>query len=233
MSTIQTQLSLVHLQSGLNTGAAWQRTSEESSFSANAITVTTTPEALDLGDITIPRQVLLKLAAGPDILVSLDGGSTYQMSLHGVNDSLLIALESRSIWSLTCSDDAPANSLDGEYFDAHDASGPVRVWISTSGGSATAPATPDGGRLIRVDIDSGDSEEVVAPKIADALNTDGAFHSSASAFDVLIADVAPGSRPIFTTGTSPFFLTNQSTSVPDVYFQSFGSSQLVVGVAPA
>ena len=233
MSTIQSQFSMFHIDSGLNVSASAQRTTVESSFSSDAITVTTTPEAVSLGDITVPRQIALKLVSGDDLLVSLDGGSTYPLSLHGTGDAFVVNLESREVSAITCVADV-ADSLDGLYFDLADLAGPVRVWMNTSGGAAVAPATPTGGRLIEVAITTGAANTAVGAAILAALNTDAAFIATLATATLTITDVAPGARTNIAAGTSTFTSASSAGSVAaaSVYLKSLGTSQVVVAVAP-
>jgi hypothetical protein len=116
------------------------RTTVEESFSSDAITVTTTPGAVSLGDITDPRQILFKLVSGNDLLISVNAGSTYPLSLNGANDALLLNLESREISTITCVADT-SRSLSGLYFDLADVAAPVRVWFNMAAEAATGSIT--------------------------------------------------------------------------------------------
>lgn len=137
-ATIQSQTTLVHADSGLTAASVNQRTSVESAFSSSSIAVTTTPEAIALGDVVVPRQILLKLTSGSDVLVSTDGsGGDYFMSLSAAGDSMLINLDSRTTSAITCVADV-AGSLGGKYFVIYDLAGPVWVWLDTGNGDGVA-----------------------------------------------------------------------------------------------
>ena len=232
-ATIQTQITLVHIDSGLAVSSAVQRTSAEPGFSSDAITVTTTPEVVDLGDITIPRQIALKLVSGSPLLVSVDGGGTYPMAINKAGDPLLLDLDSREESTITCVADI-TDSLDGKYFDLEDADGPVRVWMNTSGGSATAPATPTDGRLIEVAITTDAANTAVGAAVRDALNTDGQFCATLATATLTIKDTIPGARTNISAGDSGFTSPSSTNAAPaTVYLKSLGTSQVVVAVAPA
>ena len=128
MSLIQTQLSIVHLDSGINLSSALQKETRSAAFSFDGVTVTTTAVPLAYGSITSPRTITLKLVSGDDLLVSLDGGAVYPLSLHGNDDAIMVSLESRGVGTITCGTDV-SRSLSGAYFDLSDAAGPVRVWM--------------------------------------------------------------------------------------------------------
>jgi hypothetical protein len=121
MSTIQTQLAIVHLESGLNMTAATQIISGESSFSTDAVTVTTTDEAVDLGDIITPKVVCIKLVSGDPIKIGI-GGSTYPFRLQEAGESTLLRLDVeglREVTTLTTQADVNG-SLNGKYLVLHE-----------------------------------------------------------------------------------------------------------------
>lgn len=97
-----------------------------------------------------------------------------------------------------------ANSLDGLYFDIYDGANAVRVWINTSGGGASAPATPSGGRLLEVAITTGDSANTVASLIAAAFNADSMFYAEVSTNVVTVWLNALGNVTNIAAGTSTF-----------------------------
>lgn len=151
MSLIQTQLSIVHLDSGINLSSALQKETRSPAFSFDGVTVTTVAVDLAYGSITSPRTITLKLTSGDDLLISLDNGASYPLSLHGNDDAMLLSLESRETTTITCGSDS-GKSLDGKYFDLQDTEGTVRAWFKYTesvsrakirfgvSGSFTAPA---------------------------------------------------------------------------------------------
>jgi hypothetical protein len=136
MSTIQSQLSMFHIDSGLNVSASAQRTTVESSFSSDAITVTTTPEAVSLGDITVARQVVMKLVSGDDLLVGLDYGTdgiTYPFRLSGAGDSMFVSLDvaglDREITTFTAkAENDTGGTLEGDYLILREYADAI-VWV--------------------------------------------------------------------------------------------------------
>ena len=128
MSLIQTQLSIVHLDSGINLSSALQKETRSPAFSFDGVTVTTAAVDLAYGSITSPRTITLKLTSGDDLLISLDNGASYPLSLHGNDDAMLLSLESRETTTITCGSDS-GKSLDGKYFDLQDTEGTVRAWF--------------------------------------------------------------------------------------------------------
>ncbi len=141
MSTIQKQSTLVHADSGLAAASVIQRSSVESAFASSSISVTTTPESITapgdnpLGDVVVPRDVFLKLTLGDDVLVSVDAGTNYPLSLSGEGDCMTLSMDSRTTSAITCVADV-AGSLGGKYFIIHDLAGPVWVWFDTGAGVA-------------------------------------------------------------------------------------------------
>jgi hypothetical protein len=137
MSTIQTQIGIVHLESGLNSSSAFQRTANESAFTSLAITVNNTDELLDYGDVITPQQVFLKLVSGSDLKIGFSD-SDYPMRLSGVGDvtNLRLNVEGNQEQSQVVAIADSNSDLSGKYFDLYDRNGPVRVWFQM--GSTTA-----------------------------------------------------------------------------------------------
>jgi len=99
MSTIQTQINLIHLDSGLSAGSAVQRTAVEASFSSDSLEVVNVEEAVDLGDVTIPKQIFFKFLSGDPLMIGLDYGTdgvTYPFLLEDAGESLLLRLNAAS-----------------------------------------------------------------------------------------------------------------------------------------
>lgn len=137
-ATIQTQIAFVHIESGLNASAAWQTTTIGSAFSSDAIEVLAVDETVGLGDITTPQQVFVKLVSGDDLLVGLASG-TYPFRLkmqNNAGEALILRLDVEGLLEISTVQTEPDvnNSLDGTYFDIHEASDAlVRVWFSGPG----------------------------------------------------------------------------------------------------
>jgi hypothetical protein len=100
--------------------------------------------------------------------------------------------------------------------------------------ASTAPAEPTGGRLLPVVIVKNSANTVVATAILNALNTDAAFLATLATATLTITDAAPGARTAIAAGTSTFTgaARSGSTAAPVVWMKSFGTSQVVVAVAP-
>ena len=142
MSTLQSQINIVHLEAGIASPAVAQRTSQSSAFSVNAIEVTTSDETIPLGDITIPQQVMVKLISGDPLRVGLDG-STYPFRLSATDEAMLLRLDVEGLLetsAITCGADT-AMSLSGDYFDLTDRAGTVRVWMNILAVAATGSIT--------------------------------------------------------------------------------------------
>lgn len=229
MSTIQTQISLVHLPSGLNLGSAWQRDAVEDAFSAASISVTSSPESLSLGDVTVPRQVILKLSSGDDVLISVDG-VTYPMSVSGSNDTCILNLDSRTVYSVECLPDS-VGSLNDTYFRIHDADGPVLVWYNVDAGGTAPTVTTE--RLIEVEIVAGAMGDAVASATQTAINssTDTAFLCERDSADLTIYPKAQGDTGGMTPSSTDFAISSE-VIVGGVTVKSLGTSQLVFGIAP-
>lgn len=81
---------------------------------------------------------------------------------------------------------------DGTYYDVPDSTGAVaRVYFDLDGGSAV-PSAPAGGRLIEVDVTTGDAASVIAAAAQAAIDADGAFNASVSGNLVTIDGAAVG-----------------------------------------
>lgn len=89
-----------------------------------------------MGDVACPRGVFLKLISGDPVMVSLDNGTTYPMSLIGLGDPTLFGLDSQTTNLISCIADANG-SLGGKYFVVNDLHGPVWVWLDTGTGAGT------------------------------------------------------------------------------------------------
>jgi hypothetical protein len=128
MSNLQTQISIVHLESGFNMTSAVQTVSGESSFSTDAVTVTVTDEAVDLGDIITPKVVCIKLVSGDPVKIGI-GGSTYPFRLQEPGESTLLRLDVeglREITTLTTGADVNG-SLGGTHIELRELGDDI-VW---------------------------------------------------------------------------------------------------------
>ena len=95
MSPIQTQVTLVHLPSGIPVSSASQREATESGFIAQSVALTTTPEEVGLGDITEPRQVFIKLSSGDPVLVGFSD-SVFPLQISVAEECILLSLHDTS-----------------------------------------------------------------------------------------------------------------------------------------
>lgn len=116
MSTIQTQVAIVHLESGLNMTGAVQTVSGESSFSTGAVTVTSAGETTDPGDVITPKVVCIKLVSGDPLKIGI-GGTDYPFRLQEAGESTLLRLDVeglREVTTLTTQADVNG-SLNGKH----------------------------------------------------------------------------------------------------------------------
>lgn len=106
---------------------------------------------------------------------------------------------------ITCEADF-TDSLDGLYFDLEDSSGIVRCWYNTSGGAATAPPTPPGGRVLAIAIVTDDTAVKVANATALALEADAQFTAIVNGDKVKVTDVSNGPRENIGDGNTGFLI---------------------------
>ena len=112
-------------------------------------------------------------------------GSASNILISPVN--VLWRIEHQSTFSFSAVSDP-----DGDFFDIPDSTGAVaRVHFDLDAGS-TPPSTPPGGRLIEVDIVTGDSPSVIAGLAQVAIDADGAFSASVSTSLVTVTGAAVG-----------------------------------------
>ncbi len=104
-----------------------------------------------------------------------------------------------------------AGSRGGKFFDCADSNGPVRVWINVSSGN-TAPEIT-GGRLIEVDIVTGDSANTIAAAIATALDADAEFVSTPTTDTATVTQASLGARQVPVAATSGFTVVQTIASV--------------------
>lgn len=89
-------------------------------------------------------------------------------------------------------DTSALSDPDGTYWDLFDTDGnTARVYFDLDSGS-TPPATPSGGRLIEVDVTTGDSASVIATAMAAAIDADSFFSASATGNVVQVDGAAVG-----------------------------------------
>lgn len=130
--SIQANINLLHFPSATSVSGGGRRDPYESSFSTNAISVSTTPEAIPKGDIITPRYVAVKNYGGDDALISLDGGSTFPFRLSPDNDVLLLRLnfeQYREISTFVAEADT-AGSLSGDRLVLFDRNSEVWPWFN-------------------------------------------------------------------------------------------------------
>lgn len=132
MSNIQSNVNLVHYDSGISVNGGTRRLANEASFSSGALSLTTTPEVVPTGDIITPRTVVLKNFEGDDALVSIDGGATFPLRLSPDGEGLSLRLDfesHREVSTFVCQADT-SGSLAGDHLEIYDRNGEVWPWFS-------------------------------------------------------------------------------------------------------
>jgi hypothetical protein len=236
MSPIRTQISIIHQDSNLSATASLRRDAAESSFSSDAVTITSTPEQVLFSPAITPREVFLTLLSGDQLQVGFASG-VYPIRLSEPGDATLLPLDvagRREITLLTAGADVAA-ALNGKYFDLSDRLGPVRVWISVDG-TGTPPSPPSGGRLVEVGVVEDSDANTVAAAVVSAFGSDAEISCLAVASALTFTDKHTGTRGASSAGNIGWGAPTQgqagAASGP-VWLQSTGSSQIVVAVAPA
>lgn len=231
MSTVQTQINLVHLEAGLAIPSVTQRVTYGSQFSSNAIEVTTADETIPLGDILTPKQVMVKLISGDSLRIGLDG-STYPFRLTASDEACIFPLDAAGlveISTVTVGADV-AGALNDKYFTFYDRNGEVKVVITNDGITGLTSS----GRLVIVDINNNDTAESVATAIVTAFAGDSEIVvSNQSTTNVKFSDKHTGTRTNIDAGDSTFTVgtTQEGAASPVVHLKSVGVSQVVVAVA--
>jgi hypothetical protein len=138
---IQTQVAMIHQDSGLNIASAVQRDTQEGSFTSGVIMVTTLAEDLKLGDVITPKQVFLKLIAGDPVKISFDN-ATWPLRMSEPMEAMVLSLDVESHGkersTVTTTADvlnSTADDLSGRYFDIYDSLGLLRIWLNNQGAS--------------------------------------------------------------------------------------------------
>ena len=230
-ATIQTQINLVHLQAGLAVPSVTQRTAVASQFASNAIEVGTTDETIPLGDVTTPKQVMVKLVSGDSVKIGLDG-TTYPFELVNADEATLFRLAVESIVETSTATTVAdvASSLNEKYFTLADRNGEVKVVITTDGVTALTSS----GRVVVVTIVADDTDDDVAAAIVTSFVGDVELSVAAVANVVTFTDKHTGTRTNISAGDSGFTVatTQQGAASPVIHLKSTGTSQVVVAVAP-
>jgi len=248
--SIQVNINLLHFPSGTSVSGGGRRTPSESSFATNAVSLTTTPEAIPKGDIITPRYVAVKNYGGDDALISTDGGSTFPFRVSSDNDVLLLRLNfemHREVSTFVCQADTAgslsgehleiydyagevwpwfnvidptsvkevstittiadvADSLDGTYFVIYDDVGSVGVWFDVDNSGTTIPSGASAcDRAIEITtVNTNDSANTVATKVAAALDADSKFVAVAATNVATVTDANYGARTDITAGDTGF-----------------------------
>lgn len=242
MSTIQTQVAVIHIESSLTATAAVQRTSAEDAFTPIAVSVTTSDETVDLGDVITPQQVLVKLVSGDDVRIGLDG-STYPFRLSGDNDVTLLRLDVAGLLetqTVTTIADT-AGSLDGDYFSLEGHSGTWGVWYDVDNNGTSAPAHGKTNSLEITSVVTGDTAILVADATAvdmaasTAFSADFTIAHTVGTTLITLTDKHTGTRTNIAAETSGFTVatTQAGAASPVVHMKSAGTSSVVTMVAPA
>lgn len=234
MSTIRSNIRITHQESGIAFAINSSRTSTDPGIALENITVGTSDEVVDVSEYGAPRNILLRLMSGDDLRVGL-GGATYPFRLSGAGDFMVLRLDVegiREISTITAGADV-AGSLDGDYLDLTDRNGTVRVWFDVDNGS-TPPSTPGSGRLLEVNIATGDSAETVATALQAAVDADAEFTATRSGAVVTVTDAYTGTRSDVSAGTTGWTVakTQDGAASQAIHMKSVGSSQVVAGVIP-
>jgi len=238
MSQIRIQTVLTHADTKLSVQSALTYTAAESEAAFIPTNVTTTPESIDYGNIVSVKAVAVKLISGDDLLLSLDGGSSYPIRL-GLGGGVVLPLnvvdivETQTIQTLADS----AGSLDGTYFVVEDVNG--ETWAI---GDGTLIHSEDNEVTVSNDLTDATAADVAA-EFAAAMQADAAFSAlfnvsyDAGVDDDLITltDNHPGTRTDITdTGSTGFTLatTQQGAAIPSIQIKSAGTSQVATGAVP-
>lgn len=240
MSTIKTSVSIVHFGSGLRTSSSVQRTAYESTFSADSISVGTTPETVALGDITTPRTVLLRNSSGNDLLVGFSN-SVFPMRLSAT-ESMLLRLDVEGLVeksTVTTVADV-AGSLDGDYFVVTGLSGSWGIWYDVDNNGTPAPAHGATSAVEVTGVVTGATAAAVAAATYASLTASTAFmldfsvSYTAATSVIVITDRHTGTRTSVSAGTSGFTVaeTQSGAASPSIYLKSTGTTNTVVAVAP-
>lgn len=230
-ATIQTQIALIHIDSGLPANSAVQRTSIGSNFSPLVVTVGTSDEEVDLGDVTTPKQVMLKLISGDPVRIGLDG-STYPFRLVENDEAKLLRLDVEGIVETSTATTVAdvAGSLNDKYFTLADRNGEVKVVITTDGVTGLTSS----GRVVVVTIAADDTDDDVAAAIVTAFTGDAELSVAAVTNVVTFTDLHTGTRTNIAAGDSGFSVatTQGGAASPVIHMKSLGSSQVLTAVAP-
>lgn len=222
---------MIHLQAGLSVPSVTQRTSIGSQFSPLAVTVGTTDEIVDLGDIITPKQVMVKLISGDPVKIGLDG-TTYPFELVDADESALFRLAVESIVEKSTAQTIAdvAGSLNDKFFTLADRNGEVKVVITTDGVTGITSS----GRVKVVTIASGATNAAVATAIVAAFATDAELTVSTVTNLVTFTDKHTGTRTNIAAGDSGFTVASpqQGAASPVIHLKSLGTSEVVTAVAP-
>jgi hypothetical protein len=243
MSTIQTQIAISHLESQLSIGDATQRTSVESSASFDSISVATSDETVDLGDVVDAKQVFLKLVSGDNLRVGFDG-SAYPLRLSEASESMLLRLDVEGLVEtstiVVTAEDANT-TLHEQFFTLEGASGTWGVWFDVGGGGSDPTGAYDNSLEITGVVTSG-AIGVVGQQLYDELVSDAGFLADfAVAYDsgtytLTITDRFTGTRTNIADGSATtvfaFATTQEGAAAPVVHLKSLGTSEVVVAVLP-
>lgn len=135
MSTISTSIRVQHRGTNLSFSASETRDVNEDGVKMDSITVAATDEVLSFGDITVPRQVAIRLVSGDPVKVGLSNSEPYPFYLSGTNESMLLNLNTGNVKAVsTFMPEAVTGALDGKYIELRE-DGDTKVWPWFSVGS--------------------------------------------------------------------------------------------------
>ena len=238
MSLSQVSVTMNHYPSGGNFVGGVRRDSTESTFTSNVVSVTTSPESISVGDIIDPRFLAIKNISGSDLLISIDGGSTYVFRLAPTGESILLrfnAEDNKEVNTIVCEADV-SDSLDGDYIELEDQNGLVWAWFNTGAG-AGAPTPMSGERLIEVSISTDAAATAVAIALAAALDADSEFSAPVPTTATVVAtDAYAGVRSTGasagTTGWSSVTSDGSGAAYFNIRLKSATTSTAHVAILP-
>lgn len=238
MSQIQIKTSLTHVDSRLALQGNESYTAAESEAAFVPTGVTATPETIDYGNIVSVGTVAIGVVSGDDLLVSLDGGSTWPLRIKqgGAVPLPLNTADLVETQTVTTVADT-AGSLDGTYFVVEDVN--AETWAI---GDGILSHSEDNEISVSTDLTDATAAAVAAAFYAAmvANTTFMALFNVAYDADVdddliTITDKNTGTRTDITdTGSTGFTLatTQQGGGIPTIQIKSTGTSNVTTAAVP-
>lgn len=252
MSRITTRTIINHLLTGKQIKSDDTETLGDDVCIFDTINLTTTPVALSFSEIISLGQISVKVesdtanpGAQDDVLISLDGGSTYPLRItEGDLQRLRLNSEGKLETSTVQTVADTSASLDGTYFTLEGNSGTWAPWIDVDNSGTAEPAH---GADSSVEITSiatdGTAAENAAAIYADLIANSAFMADFDVAYDAAtdlititdkhtgtrtdIADGAGGAATGFTLAT-----TQQGAADTSIYIKSVGTSIATIFAVP-